>query len=483
MHRAAFTPPSRHLLAIAVGLASWSGSALATEPEAAAPVVPEPAATAAVDEAAQSPSQSLSWFRRHRPRRHGWELGAFAGVWVPSDRIELYSPGLDFGGYRPAAADLGVRVGYLPLRHFGLEAELAFVPAGLEAGGTALVLGARAHGVLQLGIGRIVPFVLLGGGVLAVRGDAETVGSNADEALHVGGGVKLYATRDLVIRLDVRDVMSPRVGRNVVAPAHSVEALVGVSWALGPRRRPEPPPPLATDADGDGVPDDDDQCPMEAGTSVDGCPVRDADGDGVLDADDACPNEAGAAPDGCPMRDADGDGFLDADDACPQELGVEPDGCPIRDVDGDGVLPPDDLCPDEPETYNGFEDGDGCPDVLPPEAQELTGVLEGISFDSGKATIRPRSFAVLDEAARVLTEHRDLRVRISGHSDDRGPRETNLELSRARANAVKEYLVGKGIDPARIETHGAGPDEPVADNRTRAGREQNRRIELEVLPR
>src|SRR5690606_8137171 len=125
MHRAASPPPYRHLLAIAVGLASWSGSALATEPAAAASVVPEPASTAVVDE----PGQSPGWFRRHRPRRHGWELGAFVGVWVPSDRIELYAPGLDFRGYRPAAADLGVRVGYLPLRHFGIEGELAFVPA------------------------------------------------------------------------------------------------------------------------------------------------------------------------------------------------------------------------------------------------------------------------------------------------------------------------------------------------------------------
>jgi OOP family OmpA-OmpF porin len=403
-------------------------------------------------------------------------------VWLPSDAIELYAPGLDFRGYRPAAADLGVRAGYYPLRHFGLEGELAFIPSGLRAGGRALVLDARAQGVLQLGIGRIVPFAVLGGGVLAVRGDTTTVGSNADEALHVGGGIKIYATRDLVVRLDVRDTMSPKEGRNVVAPAHDVEVLLGVSWALGPKRRPAPVPPPA-DTDGDEILDPDDTCPDEAGVAPDGCPARDADDDGLADAVDVCPNEAGAAPDGCPIRDADDDGFLDPDDACPQEIGVAPDGCPIRDVDDDGILAPDDECPDEPETVNGFDDGDGCPDELPPEIRRFTGVIEGIVFDAGEATIRERSFPRLDDAAEVLTGFGELRVRISGHTDDRGERGHNLELSRARADAVKAYLVGKGIDPARIETRGAGPDEPVADNSTRAGRARNRRIEIEVLPR
>lgn len=236
------------LAAIAVGLALRSGLALAAEP-AVVPEVAEPTAAPTVPVDEPDPERTEpTWFRRYTPRRNGWELGAFVGVWAPSDRIELYDLDVDFRGYQAAAAELGLRAGYYPLRHFGLEGELAFIPAGLEAGGAALVFSARAQGVLQLGIGRVVPFVLLGGGVLTVRGDADDVGLDADEALHVGGGVKLYVTRDLVVRLDVRDMMSPRQGLEPIAPAHQLEVLVGVSWALGPRRRripvapPAPPP-------------------------------------------------------------------------------------------------------------------------------------------------------------------------------------------------------------------------------------------------
>lgn len=401
------------------------------------------------------------------------------GVWLPSPRIELHDPELDFDGYRRVAPELGVRAGYYPLRHFGLEGELAFMPTGVDTGGQGLVYSARAHGILQLGIGRVVPFALLGGGVLAVASEPGEAGRNADEALHVGGGLKIYATRNLVVRLDVRDVMSPRQGLAVVAPAHSPEILVGVSWALGPRPKAPPPPP---DTDADGFIDPDDACPTEVGVDPDGCPRPDTDDDGIADPDDACPTEAGAEPDGCPIPDTDGDGYLDPDDACEDEPGVDPDGCPIRDTDGDGLLDPDDACLDRPETPNGFEDEDGCPDELPVEVAKFTGVIEGIYFDTGKATIRKKSFPLLDEAAEVLTDYPALRVRISGHTDDRGTHDTNVALSRSRADAVRDYLVSKGIDAGRIETRGAGPDEPIEPNDTRAGRAKNRRIEFEVLP-
>jgi OOP family OmpA-OmpF porin len=160
---------------------------------------------------------------------------------------------------------------------------------------------------------------------------------------------------------------------------------------------------------------------------------------------------------------------------------VAPDGCAIKDKDGDGVLDEVDKCPDQPETKNGFQDADGCPDELPKEVAKFAGVIKGIQFDFGKATIRKESNKTLDEAISVLKQYAELRIMISGHTDNVGEAPKNIELSQQRAAAVKEYMVGKGIDTGRIETRGAGPNEPVADNATDKGRQENRRIEFKLL--
>jgi OOP family OmpA-OmpF porin len=206
--------------------------------------------------------------------------------------------------------------------------------------------------------------------------------------------------------------------------------------------------------------------------------VRDADGDGVPDATDECANVAGVAPTGCP--DGDGDGILDRDDKCPEAQGVAPDGCP-PDSDGDGFVDPKDKCPNDPETKNGFEDDDGCPDQIPEQVKKFTGVIQGIEFDTGKATVRPSSTRVLDEASTILNQYPSLRVEIVGHTDNRGPRDLNSRLSLERANAVKTYMVSQGVDSTRILTRGAGPDEPLDDNKTFAGRQKNRRIEFRIV--
>ncbi len=99
---------------------------------------------------------------------------------------------------------------------------------------------------------------------------------------------------------------------------------------------------------------------------------KDSDGDGVMDNDDKCPDVKGEAPDGCPPKDSDGDGVADSKDKCPNEKGEPPDGCPsTRDSDGDGIIDSKDKCPNEPETKNGFEDDDGCPDELPAQVKDL----------------------------------------------------------------------------------------------------------------
>jgi len=88
---------------------------------------------------------------------------------------------------------------------------------------------------------------------------------------------------------------------------------------------------------------------------------------------------------------------------------------------------------------------------------------------------------VLDDAVAVMLEYRQLRLLIEGHTSSEGTREHNLDLSKRRAESVKAYLVAKRIDAERLETAGFGPDRPVADNDTDAGREQNRRIEFKIL--
>jgi hypothetical protein len=113
--------------------------------------------------------------------------------------------------------------------------------------------------------------------------------------------------------------------------------------------------------------------------------------------------------------------------------------------------------------------------------KKFTGAIKGIVFESGKATIRKESFPTLDAAVKVLAEYQALRLEISGHTDSTGTAERNLVLSKERAEAVKLYFTGRGIAAERIETRGAGPNEPVADNSTKEGRTMNRRIEFKLI--
>jgi len=425
-------------------------------------------------------AESVGWLRRFTPRRNMFELGIFGGIWAPADDIELHFRDLPFQAYEPSTGEIGGRVGYYPMRHFGFEGEIAMMPTRTQSEQRAFVSSGRAHAVLQLGLARIIPFAVVGGGVLAVRSEPSAVGDDADQVFTVGGGVKFMINEHLQLRLEARDTMSPKRGRTVNDPADTLEVLAGFSVLLGPRKAPAPTV-VIPDTDGDGFFDDKDKCVREIGVAPDGCPVRDADDDGFADDVDQCPDEPGTEPDGCPIPDTDGDGFLDPDDSCPDEAGVDPDGCPIRDEDGDGLLAPEDQCPTEPETRNGFEDSDGCPDELPEAIRQFTGVIEGIYFATGKAKIQDASMPALDAALAILTEYPDLRVEVSGHTDDRGKAEKNLALSAERAASVRQYLLDAGIAADRIETRGVGSTEPLEDNKTKAGRAKNRRIEFKLL--
>jgi OOP family OmpA-OmpF porin len=104
-----------------------------------------------------------------------------------------------------------------------------------------------------------------------------------------------------------------------------------------------------------------------------------------------------------------------------------------------------------------------------------------IEFESGKATLTAAGRTVLDQMSVALLKVKGKKVELIGHTDNAGSRAGNLSLSQARAEAVKAYVVGKGVDAESIAVSGEGPDRPVADNRTAAGKARNRRIEFRVI--
>ncbi|MEX5744455.1 OmpA family protein [Massilia sp. X63] len=104
-----------------------------------------------------------------------------------------------------------------------------------------------------------------------------------------------------------------------------------------------------------------------------------------------------------------------------------------------------------------------------------------IEFESGKATLTDAGMQVLDQMSAAMQKLKGVKVEVIGHTDNAGSRAGNLSLSQARAEAVKAYIVGKGIAAETIAVSGEGPDRPVADNRTPEGKARNRRIEFKVI--
>lgn len=120
-----------------------------------------------------------------------------------------------------------------------------------------------------------------------------------------------------------------------------------------------------------------------------------------------------------------------------------------------------------------------APEPAPaPAAAPKKLVLEGVNFDHDKATLREDAHPILDQAAEGLKEWGDVKVEVAGYTDSRGAAKYNLKLSQRRAEAVRAYLIGKGIDADRLTAKGFGESHPVADNKTAEGRFKNRRVEL-----
>ena len=211
----------------------------------------------------------------------------------------------------------------------------------------------------------------------------------------------------------------------------------------------------------------------------------DRDHDGILDVVDRCPaqpedKDGFEDDDGCPDPDNDKDGVLDVADRCPIVPGVEANqGCPDTDADGDTVVDRLDRCP----TEIGPPDNNGCPQPqkLVTIGDDKLEIVESVYFKLDSAIIEPRSFELLDNVATVLAAHGALVIRVEGHTDSQGDDAYNLELSQRRAQAVVDYLVGKGVERARLQAQGFGETKPIANNRTRDGRAQNRRVVFTII--
>jgi large repetitive protein len=327
---------------------------------------------------------------------------------------------------------------------------------------------------------------------LVTSDTSKTFDAGKDFTVDVAGGFQFFPVRDVTIGVGAGAGVLPGSMRK-----DDFRVFGGISWAPGEGKGGVRSGGL--DSDGDGIPDDVDQCPTEPEDKdgfddEDGCPDLDNDQDGVPDKLDKCPNEPEDRDgfqddDGCPEVDNDGDGIPDAQDKCPNDPEdkdgfQDDDGCPDLDNDGDGIPDAVDKCPNEPETRNGVDDDDGCPDsggqvTIAGGKIELP---ENINFDTGSDRIAGRSEALVERIADKIKSNPGVkRIRIEGHTDDVGGSKKNMELSQARAESVRNFLIKKGVEPDRLQAVGYGDTRPLDKRKTADARAKNRRVEFIIV--
>jgi outer membrane protein OmpA-like peptidoglycan-associated protein len=437
----------------------------------------------------------------HAQRAGTFEVGLFPTIAYFDKSLHLNT----------AKAGPGARLGFFLTDRLAIEAEGSWVPTNASNDVEVKYMPLHARLVLNLPASEHVG-VLIGAGYGHSRfRDGIRL---SDHGVSGNAGVRLGLGDVTSIRIDtyVDYIPSPD---NLVKENWHWGIQPGLSFMLGGRSAGP------RDRDADGVPDDVDECKKTpAGDRVDarGCTVKDADGDGVFDDADACADTpAGDRVDakGCSLpKDADGDGVLDDADGCadtPKGDKVDEKGCTLpKDADGDGVTDDVDACADTPageqvdakgcgasqrdgdgdgvndaadrcpSTPSGVEvDAEGCQVLFQPTKKTL--ILEGVTFETGKSTLTPESETILNGVAESLVANDSIRVQVTGHTDNTGSLALNRRLSRARADAVRTYLISRGVAEDRLTARGFGPDQPIASNKTAEGRAQNRRVELTRL--
>jgi OOP family OmpA-OmpF porin len=381
------------------------------------------------------------------------EASGFVGVGYLGDDIQLgdsWAPEQAPGTAPIVGARLHVlvepdvaRLGEFRMR-FGLEGEALFASAytGSTFGGTdarmqyyAPVLGWRAHGRLQLiGTRGAHPHLLAGLGGATVASESPFMRKETDPVFYWGAGVSIPFAPTWEIRVDLRHgVMAGKEH----ATTSVFEAQFGLAASFDlPTKKPvalpmEPPPAQPQidegDTDDDGLPNRLDACPTEKETA-----------NGIAD------------DDGCPEADLDGDGIVGDADRCPNQPEdvdqfEDTDGCPELDNDGDGIEDAKDACPNAAETRNGFTDDDGCPDEVPAEVTRALGVAP--TFEANRARVTDKAKVALAPVLAMLRKHRAVRLRVVGHL----AAPAGDDLARRRADAVKWYLIDQGIAEDRIE--------------------------------
>ena len=162
-------------------------------------------------------------------------------------------------------------------------------------------------------------------------------------------------------------------------------------------------------------------------------------------------------------------------------------GC--LDSDGDSVNDADDQCP----LVSGLITNFGCPesvkDIIKAEKVDLEAAdkntleeaFKNLEFASGQSQMKEESKLNLDKIIEILNRNPSFRLLIVGHTDNTGDAKANTQLSLERANAVKNYMVSKGLNTDRFITKGYGPDRPIADNKIDTGKQKNRRVEMTIV--
>jgi len=428
----------------------------------------------------------------------------FAGERAGAFSISPFVGGYTFDGVQhlETAPVFGLRLGYDLTKNIGVEAVGDYLKTKSTLSGPSVHSLSYRLDLLYnfMADGPLVPYLAVGGGGIT-RGNGSdglkiNKNDNTSATINAGGGIKYFFTDSAALRADVRQLFLLEKPNQ---PMYNWEYTAGLTFLLGgkqeevskpveppaPAPKPipvvEPAPAPPVDSDKDGVIDDLDKCPnTPAGVKVDanGCPL-DSDGDGVADYLDKCPNTPkGVSVDnnGCPL-DTDGDGVADYLDKCPNTpkgVAVDNVGCPL-DSDKDGVPNYLDKCPNTPAGVK--VDENGCPPQVVERFCNKPSVVV-VEFDTNKSDIKAKYDEDLNKLGAFLKEYAQAKGEISGHTDSVGSDKSNLKLSQSRAASVKQYLVNKfNIAPERLSTQGYGETKPVASNKTKEGRQQNRRIE------